>query len=473
VVRGRVELGDWQTPRELAREVIARLPRPRAVLEPTCGDGAFLVAAAEAYPKAELYGFDLEDERVQNTRNACARALVEKADFFATKWKAIVDALPSPLLVVGNPPWVTSAVLGGIGSDNLPAKSNFKRLRGIEARTGASNFDVSEWMILALLDAIGEKRATLAMLVKTIVARRVVEAIEKSGGASGEIRRIDAMKHFDASVDAALLVVECGVPRRKGWPVFASLDATRPHARIDVHDGLLVADGDAYTRTKHLSGTCRPEWRSGMKHDCASVMELDANGKNALGERVEIEETVVFPLLKSSDVANGRIEPRRSVIVTQRALGDDTAVLAKKAPRAYAYLDRHRALLDARKSSIYEARPPFAVFGVGTYTFAPWKVAVSGLYKKLAFAVVGPHRGRPVVLDDTCYFLPFDDERAARRAADALASPLAEDWIRARVFWEDKRPIRKSVLQALDLDRLMKERDRSPRRARSRTRDHS
>src|SRR3954467_9060892 len=105
IARGRVELGDWQTPRDLARDVLACFPTPpRAVLEPTCGDGAFLVAAAEAYPKAELYGFDLEPERVQNTRNACSRALVEMADFFATKWKAIVDALPSPLLVVGNPP---------------------------------------------------------------------------------------------------------------------------------------------------------------------------------------------------------------------------------------------------------------------------------------------------------------------------------------------------------------------------------
>ena len=58
---------------------------------------------------------------------------------------------------------------------------------------------------------------------------------------------------------------------------------------------------------------------------------------------------------------------------------------------------------------------------------------------------------RPVMLDDTCYFLPFDDERSAARAAAALRSPLASTWFRARIFWDDKRPIRKSVLQSLDL----------------------
>lgn len=464
---GRVELGDWQTPIALAREVISCVAdrAPRVVIEPTCGDGAFLVAAAEAFPGAELVGYDLEEGRVQNARIAVPRAQIERRDFFATDWRAVLDGRREPILVVGNPPWVTNAVLGALSSSNLPLKSNFKRLRGLEARTGASNFDVSEWMILALLDALVGRPATLAMLVKTAVARRVVEAIDRRGGGAGDIRRIDAAKHFDASVDAALLVVEPGARARGGWPVYASLDARRPVARIGVRDGVLVADRDAHARTKHLSGACRPDWRSGVKHDCASIMELDERRANGLGEIVDVEDEVVFPLLKSSDLANGRLTPRRSMIVTQRSLGDDT--LARRAPRAFAYLDRHRARLDARKSSIYDGRPPFAVFGVGAYTFAPWKVAVSGLYKKIAFAVVGPSNGRPVVLDDTCYFLPFDDERSARRAADALSSPLAADWIRARVFWDDKRPIRKSMLQALDLDRLMRARDRSRRSSRS------
>jgi hypothetical protein len=320
-------------------------------------------------------------------------------------------------------------------------------------------------MILTMLASM-QKRATLAMLCKAAVARRIVEAIERgrANGAAGEVRRIDAMRHFDASVDAALLVVETGVERKKSWPVYASLSARSPEARIAVRDDVLVADGEAYASTRHLTGSCAPEWRSGLKHDCATVMELEGRAgrwTNALGEEVDVEEHVVFPLLKSSDVANARLAPRRAVIVPQRTLGDDTMLLAHTAPRALAYLEKHRARLDARKSSIYRARPPFSVFGVGAYTFAPWKVAVSGLYKRVSFAVVGPCDGRPVVLDDTCYFLPFDDERDARRAAEALASPIMSDWLRARVFWEDKRPIRKSVLQALDLGRLIGELSRT------------
>jgi hypothetical protein len=94
------------------------------------------------------------------------------------------------------------------------------------------------------------------------------------------------------------------------------------------------------------------------------------------------------------------------------------------------------------------------MFGVGPYTFAPWKVAVSGLYKRFAFSLYGPEEGRPVVLDDTCYFLSFADEAPARAALRALQSAEAQDFFESRVFWDEKRPIRKALLQSLDLRRL-------------------
>ncbi|KYF50555.1 hypothetical protein BE08_39850 [Sorangium cellulosum] len=80
---------------------------------------------------------------------------------------------------------------------------------------------------------------------------------------------------------------------------------------------------------------------------------------------------------------------------------------------------------------------------------------MSGLYKRLQFRVVGPCDGRPVMVDDTCYFLPFTEEEDARRAALALESELAGEFFRGRVFWDAKRPINKSILQALDLQRLL------------------
>jgi hypothetical protein len=274
--------------------------------------------------------------------------------------------------------------------------------------------------------------------------------------------RVDAGRHFDTAVDAVLFM--CRVSREAGagrasWPVYASLEAAAPEAAFGIADGGLVADPVAHARTRALAGQSDPEWRSGLKHDCARVMELTRRGHqwvNAGSEVVDIEPEFRYPLLKSSDIANGRLHPAHSVIVPQRALGEDTARLRDCAPRLWAYLNEHGEALNERKSSIYRRQPPFSIFGIGEYSFAPWKVAISGLYKRLRFSVVGPHEQRPVMVDDTCYFLPFWEESGARQAASALDSELASEFFRGRVFWDAKRPINKSVLQALDLRRLMR-----------------
>jgi hypothetical protein len=129
------------------------------VLEPTCGRGHFLAGLfALEPPPREVHGIELQAEHV---REACAlaerapasvKAAVTRADLFALdlaqtpRWTEI-----GPLLVVGNPPWVTSAELGALGRGNVPPKRNVKNARGIDAKTGSSNFDLAEAVWLKLL----------------------------------------------------------------------------------------------------------------------------------------------------------------------------------------------------------------------------------------------------------------------------------------------------------------------------------
>jgi hypothetical protein len=97
------------------------------------------------------------------------------------------------------------------------------------------------------------------------------------------------------------------------------------------------------------------------------------------------------------------------------------------------------------------------VFGVGDYSFAPWKVAISGFYKKLTFVPIGPFKGRPTVLDDTSYFLPFETEEQAEFSASLLNSAEAQEFYGAFVFWDSKRPVTVDLLRRLDLRKLAKE----------------
>ena len=467
----RVEFGDWQTPLDLAKEVVEivrrRTPDLASVLEPTCGQGAFLRAAAAAFPTATLLGFDVSESYVREARARVpnSRATVEVADFFKVRWEQILKSLPEPILVIGNPPWVTNSALGVLDGANLPRKSNFKGHSGLDAMTGKSNFDISEWMLIRMIEAVHARRFTLAMLCKASVARRVMERVAFQGWKlEGDTRAIDARLHFAAAVDAVLLTVwgdgrsDCGRHELR-WPVYSSLSAESAARSMGVVEGKTCSDVEAYLKTRQLEGDSEIQWRSGVKHDCSKVMELKVSEDaliNGLGESVHLERDYVFPLLKGSDLANGRVVVRRRVIVTQRKLGEDTQAIRTRAPCLWQYLEEHRANFEARKSSIYREQPPFAIFGVGDYSFAPYKVAICGFYKRLVFTVVRPVDGQPVMVDDTAYFLPCSSEEEAQVLSLALNGTRASEFFRARVFWDAKRPISKALLQALSLEALLR-----------------
>ena len=466
--KATVEFGDFQTPGVLAGAVCNVLGRmgvsPRSVVEPTCGRGSFLRASVAAFPECEvLLGFEINPDYAQAAK-AVPRARVQCEDFFEKNWPETLSRLREPVLVVGNPPWVTNAAVGALDGANLPAKTNFHRLSGLDALTGKSNFDISEWMLLHLLECLSGREAALAMLCKTAVARKVLRS---AWDRSLEIRAaaiysIDAAEHFGAAVDACLLVciLEPGGASSE-CVVYADFESSELDSTFAFRDGRLVADLDAFETYGHLSGRSPLKWRSGIKHDCSSVMELRPRGRdtfeNGLGQVVNLESSYLYPMVKSSELMKPRPTPTRRMLVTQRRIGEDTAPIGSEAPLTWDYLQSHSDRLDGRASSIYRNRPRFSVFGVGSYTFAPWKVAISGFYKCLEFRCVGPVENKPVVFDDTCYFLPCATEGDAAIISGLLNSEAARGFFRSRIFWDAKRPVTAEVLRSLDIARLAEE----------------
>jgi len=470
----QAEFGDFQTPPALARQVCQVLAmrglRPASVVEPTCGAGSFLFAALDQFVDVRrAIGIEINLDHLNRVSEELARkryarkVFLKHADFFETDWTEIIRGLPEPTLIVGNFPWVTNSALGSLGSSNLPTKSNFQNHRGLDAITGKSNFDISEWMMLRILESCRGRDATIALLCKTAVARKVLVRAWKTGIglAQSDIYSICALDHFDASVDACLFVCRVSLSTSYDTSLYPSLEANSPTSAIGYRDHRIIANTSLFERWKHLAvqgTTVTHRWRSGIKHDCASVLELERAGSvyvNGLGETVDLEDDYVYPMLKSSDIANPKADPSiKWMLVTQCSVGDDTKVIKHRAPRTWKYLSDHTGLLDGRASVIYKGRPRFAMFGVGPYSFAPWKVAISGFYKTLTFRAIGPVRNKPVVLDDTGYFLACADEEEARSVSTLLNGEAAQEFFRAFVFWDAKRPITADLLQRLDLTAL-------------------
>ena len=461
------EFGDFQTPGDLAFEVCLLLSRlkiqPQTIIEPTCGLGNLMRSAGKIFYTSKIYGFEISSEYVESAKNKFdgdENITISQTDFFENDWTNFVKKLPKPILILGNPPWVTNSQLGVLESNNLPRKENFQNFSGFDAMTGKSNFDISEWMLLHLLKILDGQEAYLAMICKTSVARKVLKYAWKHEIhlKNSALYRIETEKYFNASVDSCLLFCEFSkFAHHKTASVFENLTSENPIQKFGFENGELIASLDLYEKWKYLNGGSKLKWRSGIKHDCSKVIELTKEGnkyKNNLGEIVELEDDFVYPMLKSSDIANGNLEPRRWMLVTQKNVKEDTSKIAGIAPKTWKYLISHAELLDKRGSSIYKKRARFAMFGIGDYSFSPWKVAISGFYKKLEFNTVGSYENNPIVLDDTCYFLPFETEDEAADVCQLLNSSVAQEFFKSFIFWDAKRPITVDVLQKLDISKL-------------------
>lgn len=466
------ELGDFQTPPALVDRVLSFLAslgqRWTRMLEPTCGRGHFISAAARLpHPPLDIQGIEIQAHHAVAARQAAVRlgaafaVSIRHASIFDLdvgrdlRWQRA-----GPLLVVGNLPWVTSAAIGAAGGTNRPPRTNPQGLRGLDAVTGAANFDIAESIWLKLIRELSGQDATLALLCKTGVARRVLhtaraQELPVQGVA---LHRLDAARWFGVSVDACLFTVTIARPPRYAVPVYGDLAGGQPAGVMGHVNGHLVADVDRYAGAACIEGTSPVTWRQGIKHDAAAVLELVCTGsgpQNKLGEAVDVEPVHVYPLLKGTDLfrsdaaAAGRLQ--RALIVTQTRLREDTQCLQSTAPRLWAYLQRHASLFARRKSAVYRGQPPFAIFGIGPYAFAPYKVAVSGFHKQPRFRVVGPAGGRPVLLDDTCYFVACPSLPRAAFLAALLNHPLTLDFLRSAAFADAKRPITKRLLQRINL----------------------
>ncbi len=186
----KAEYGDFQTPLALAQSVCAHLAhlavQPAALLEPTCGIGTFLFAALDKFKgvgeASDWRSTRRSIARAENalrTRHDSRNVRLMQADFFATDWRRVIDELPEPVLVLGNPPWVTNSQLGTLKSRNVPVKSNFQGHDGLDAITGKANFDISEWMLIQLLEALDGRQGALAMLCKSATAQDAKSCLEE------------------------------------------------------------------------------------------------------------------------------------------------------------------------------------------------------------------------------------------------------------------------------------------------------
>ncbi len=454
--------GDYQTPTDLARQVWATLDATqfRLVVEPTFGLGSFL-ATMPAACNAAVLGWEVHQEYHQTVvegigadpqrfRLHCGDVLESSAADFAA-------SIASDMLVIGNPPWVTNAEQGTLGGRNTGAKTNLKKLPGFDALTGKANFDIAEAIILHLLALTRSCRSVqFALLVKFTVARNLLLFLGHEPQIGDfEFHRIDAQRHFGASVDAGLLKFRLGANvRSHGRCAVYDLAGGEITGDIGLVGQHIIYDVQAYNRLADLDRGAANSyvWRQGVKHDLREIFELRERAdefRNHRDELVVTEPDVLYQLYKGSDIYHGR-ESRFAIPLYQRDLHDDLRGVAEAYPLLWRYLQSHTADFAARRSRVYQRRPLFSLFGVGDYTYRRYKVAISALHSEPVFRLLQPSPRVPTV-DDTCYMLATDDEVEAVYLLAVLSLDCVRDFLLAISYRGDKRRFSKEVLSRIPI----------------------
>jgi len=149
-------------------------------------------------------------------------------------------------------------------------------------------------------------------------------------------------------------------------------------------------------------------------------------------------------------------DPRAHIIMTQdpkTRVGLDEDNMKREYPKAYAYLKRCESVLQVRKTQAVRhlmARGAFySIFGVGEYTFAPYKVVWREVSSEMDAAVVGP-RGvadsrKATVPDHTCILIPCEKKDTAHYLCAVLNSSPVRLAIRSYIVLHPDPHVLKNV----------------------------
>jgi hypothetical protein len=474
--------GEYYTPPGVAElgvdEVARRVDdfETGVIVDPGCGAGAFLTAAIRRKrqdgeehvvdPETMLerlsttvVGIDVNPVAVAAARTACLLALLPVLRAAAVDQVCLPVFLGDALgltedapttgaegrttALVGNPPWIPWERLPKAQKDRLRA-GPIERLglfdhQGATARLGHANDDLSLPFVWTCIDRFLRDDGVAAFVLKRDHLRGPAGRLVRSGRVGERRLGVDHVHDFGAvdpfegvDVEAALYVFRVGnetheptaVVPTSVWeptdttPAFASRSTMeRTLARVETG---VTPTGDDPTGPWHrvdadldALGECAYRVRHGLKDDAKAVFSVD---DELLGR---IEPTHVYPYLRSKHVVKWGLFGHDRFLVPQRQAGEENAdELASEAPATYAYLDEHRERLERRGSSWFERGPFYSLFGLGPYTWAPYKVVWCRLGFKPHFAVIShiddAELGRKAVVPgDHCMFIACECEREA------------------------------------------------------------
>jgi hypothetical protein len=391
--------------------------------------------------------------------------------------------------IFGNPPWINwKHVPDYYKKSVLPAaeRYNLFQHKGLKARLGFAQDDVCVILIYSVLDFFLKRNGILSFVLPVTLFKTV-------GGGDGfrqfkigdtgdpikvlSVIDLSGIKVFD-SCSSKSAIFTCKKGEETVYPVaydiyskktiksangIISQNNSRESFHItsqlaepigSLNSNWITADGHILDLIKRIISPSDYTARAGVCTWSSSIYwvtiekQIDnfitikpynktAKIKNNF-ETADIEQNLVFPLVRGRDITRWHSDPKLFIILPQSLDNPAKAIpeyiLKESHPKAYKYFLKHKLFLKNRKGYIkfLSNEPFYSIFDIGPYTFSKYKVAWKYLDTDLRAVVLDSSEiDKPIIPDLNVVIIPANSPDEAHYIAASLNSSVTKLLIQA------------------------------------------
>ena len=392
--------------------------------------------------------------------------------------------------IVGNPPWIKWDFLSKeykkrLGHLYLDIYKLFSHT-GMKAGMGYAHDDVSVVFMYVATDKYLKQKGRLGFVMKQTLYKSVAGnefrkfGIEKQNMKTNPLKVIkvnDMLKmwpfRMSAQAETSTLIIEKGSKTKYPVPYFMWLPKkgkiyesddlltvkknttiqcknAYPHDPKNLKDVWILCD-ENNVPPKYSSTTNHYTPRHGIVNDLNAVffvkilalenglLRIRNNSTNRAKKKVQqvekiIEKDLIYPFLKPRNIKKWHIDGYLYGLIPQEKNGENNeSKLRIDYPKTYQYLAKFKSTLIQRSSKWFkmEGFPFYSIFGIGEYSFKPFKIVWSCMGYDPTFTVVSKtddkFLGNKLIMpDNTIGSISVDNKQEAHFICSILNSKKIE-----------------------------------------------
>lgn len=463
--------------------------------------------------KIQSLNIQFDDSEITTLKKLYTRILELEKQNLDGIWLKIIKNFFTPAFlekfdyIIGNPPWINWQTLPEDYRDSIKKYwTDYKIFlhKGLAARLGSAHDDLCVLLTYVVIDNFLKDKGKLGFVLPQ-------NLLQSSGGGEGFRRfmvkdatpvkvlqvddfvKVNPFSDIGASNKTAVMIMQkdekIDYPVRyykwnknNSGKVPSDIRLSAAKQLLSISDGFaepilnntpsspwLIANSEAILeKLKHLVGKSPYRARKGVDTSLNGLYwgkiapsrvkgvsefsnDSSLSRKAVKKYRALIEDELIYPILRGSDISKWQANPEYSSIIPYHKDGSwiDEDELKTKYPNAYKYFFKtdEQIALSLKTRAIYQKHlaginaPIYALYDIGSYTFSPYKVVWKALASGMIACVISLKDSTSeivnnmIIPDHNVLMVPIDDRDEAYYLSGVINSAIVNEFVTSYISW--------------------------------------